>query len=58
MFSYINLEEYYRLNFALLQFQKWQISEVENMIPMEREIYVALLSQHIEKEKRNAEPDF
>ena len=48
--SYINLESYYRLNFAVKQFHKWSISEMENMIPFEREIYLGLLEQHIEEE--------
>ena len=45
-----SVENYYRLNFALMQHHKWQLSEVENMMPWEREIYVILLSQYIEEE--------
>ncbi len=55
MFSYMDLESYYRLIFALQQFHKWQISDVENMTPIERDIYVVLLNEHIEEEKRKAE---
>jgi hypothetical protein len=33
-----------------MQHHKWQLSEVENMMPWEREIYVILLSQYIEEE--------
>jgi hypothetical protein len=36
------------LNFALKQ-NKFSISEIENMIPWEREIYVDLLEQHLQK---------
>ena len=46
----MNLESYYRLNFALMQYHKYSLTEIENMIPWEREIYVALLKQHIEEE--------
>jgi hypothetical protein len=45
-----SVENYYRLNFALMQHHKWQLSEIENMMPWEREIYVILLSQYVEEE--------
>jgi len=47
----MDLEAYYRINFALLQFHKYSLTEVENMIPWERDIYVGLLKQHIEEEQ-------
>ncbi len=49
--SYMELESYYRINFALMQFHKYSLTEVENLIPFEREIYLSLLQQHIEEEK-------
>ena len=49
--SHMDLEAYYRINFALLQFHKYSLTEVENLIPWERDIYVGLLKQHIEEEK-------
>jgi len=49
--SYMELESYYRINFALMQFHKYSLNEVENLIPFEREIYLSLLQQHIEEEK-------
>ena len=39
-----------RTNFALMQYHKYSLTELENMIPWEREIYLSLLSQHIEEE--------
>tara|TARA_R100001129_G_C5298397_1_gene241808 strand:- start:84 stop:260 length:177 start_codon:yes stop_codon:yes gene_type:complete len=45
-----NLENYYRTNFALMQHHKYSLTELENMIPWEREIYVSLLQQYIEEE--------
>jgi hypothetical protein len=47
----MELESYYRINFALMQFHKYSLTEVENLIPFEREIYLSLLQQHIEEEK-------
>ena len=34
---------------------KYSLSELDNMIPWEREIYVGLLLQHIEDEKLRME---
>jgi hypothetical protein len=46
----MDLEAYYKINFAMMQFHKYSLSELENMIPWERDIYVGLLQQHIEDE--------
>lgn len=47
----MDLESYYRLNFSLIQFHKYSLTEIENLIPWERDIYVGLLKNHIEEEK-------
>jgi len=43
------------MNFALMQYHKYSLTEIEDMIPFEREIYVSLLIQHLEEEKRKLE---
>jgi len=48
--AHTNLESYYKTNFALMQHHKYSLTELENMIPWEREVYVSLLQQHIEEE--------
>ena len=48
--SHVNLEAYYKLNFALIQHHKYSLTEIENMIPWEKEIYVSLLQQYVEEE--------
>ena len=45
-----DLESYYKVNFALMQHHKYSLTELENMIPWEREIYITLLQQYIEEE--------
>ena len=40
----------YRTNFALMQYHKYSLSELEDMIPWEREVYVEMLMQHIKEE--------
>ena len=37
-------------NFNLMQHHKYSLTELDNMIPFEREIYVQLLIQHIKEE--------
>ena len=48
--AHTSLESYYKVNFALMQHNKYSLTELENMIPWEREVYVSLLKQHIEEE--------
>ena len=52
-----DLESYYKLNFALMQHHKYSLTELENMMPWEREIYVSLLQQHIEEENLKAQQE-
>jgi len=50
------LENYYKTNFQLMYHFKYSLTELENMLPWEREIYLTLLNQQIEEEnnrKRN-----
>jgi|TARA_R100000278_G_scaffold106410_1_gene82959 hypothetical protein len=48
---HMNLENYFRLNFALIQYHKYSLTEIENMMPWERDIYVGLLQAHLEEER-------
>lgn len=42
------------MNFSLIQHHKYSLTELENLIPFEKEIYVNLLIKHIEEtEKEN-----
>ena len=52
-----DLESYYKLNFALMQHHKYRLTELENMIPWEREIYVSLLQQYVEEENLKAQQE-
>jgi len=45
-----NLKNYYTTNFALMQHHKYSLSELESMLPWERDIYITLLTQFIEEE--------
>ena len=47
----MDLENNYKINFALLQYHKYSLTEIENLIPWERDIYIGMLQQHLEDEK-------
>ena len=49
--SHESLQDYYKLNFGMIQHHNWSLTEIDNMMPWEREIYVGLLLNHIEEEK-------
>ena len=53
--SHIDLESYFKLNFALMQHHKYSLTEIENMMPWERDIYLGLLNQYIEDENLKAQ---
>ena len=48
---HMDLENYYKLNFALMQYHKYSLTEIENLMPWERDVYVTLLKQHLEEEE-------
>ena len=54
---HMDLESYYKINFALLQYHKYSLTEVENLIPWERDIYIGMLKQHLEDEKLKQQQD-
>ena len=41
-----------RTNFGLMQHHKYSLTEIENLIPWEREIYLTLLQQYVEEEEK------
>tara|TARA_S200002703_G_scaffold154786_1_gene158141 strand:- start:262 stop:438 length:177 start_codon:yes stop_codon:yes gene_type:complete len=53
--AHTTLESYYKINFALIQHHKYSLTEIENMIPWEKEIYLILLQQYIEEENLKAQ---
>ena len=49
--AHINAESYYELMFSLMQYHKYSLTEIESMMPWDREIYVNLLRNYLEAEK-------
>lgn len=48
--SHDNLINYFNLNFSLMQHHKYSLSELENMMPWEREVYVAMLIDYVKQQ--------
>ena len=55
MFCHDTLGNYFKTNFALMHHHKYSLTELENMIPWEREIYITLLVNHLEEERQRVE---
>jgi hypothetical protein len=53
MMYHDSLENYMQNNFSLLQHHNWSLSDIEDMIPWEKQTYIKMLQNYIEK--RNLE---
>lgn len=51
MLYHNSLDEYFETNFALLQYHNWSLTEIENLMPWERQIYVNYLQNYLEKQR-------
>ena len=50
MLCHDNLGNLYQTNFSLMQYHKYSLTELDDMIPWEREIYLTLLIKHLKEE--------
>ena len=48
MLSHESLVNFYKTNFALMQYHKYSLTELENQLPFEREIYIEMLIKHLD----------
>lgn len=51
MFGNGELIEYYRVNLLLVNEHGFSLTEIENMTPYEREVYILILLTHLKKKK-------
>lgn len=49
--SHDTLANHYKTNFLLIHKYKYSLTELDTMLPYEREIYIMLLTQYLEEEK-------
>ena len=52
MLGHDNLMNHYKTNFALMQYHKYSLTELETMIPWERFIYIDLLKEHLKEQEQ------
>lgn len=50
MLSHDSLANIFQTNFAMVQHHKYSFNEIESMMPWERDIYIQMLIDHVEKE--------
>ena len=51
MLGYDSLMNYFKTNFSLTQHHKYSLSDIENMMPWEKFIYVDMLNQYIKHQE-------
>tara|TARA_R110001592_G_scaffold57347_1_gene174374 strand:+ start:2091 stop:2285 length:195 start_codon:yes stop_codon:yes gene_type:complete len=49
------LQGYYTNNFALMKHHGWSLSDLENMLPWERDIYILLTENWVKEQNEKAE---
>lgn len=54
MLGYDNLMNHFKTNFALMQFHKYNLKDIESMMPWERFIYIELLKAHIKEQEEKS----
>lgn len=53
--SHNTLANYYQTNFSLMQHHKYSLNDIDNMIPWERDIYVKMLIDYLDKLREEQE---
>lgn len=54
MLGYDSLTNHFRTNFALMHMHKYSLTELDNMIPWEKAVYLDLLKDHIRQQEEAA----
>lgn len=49
--SYLNIVEYYRLLFALRQYHNYSLTELYEMYPYERDVFIYMIKDYLDKQK-------
>ena len=52
--SHDNLGNHFQTNFAMMQHHKYSLSELNDMIPWERQIYIDMLLNYIKEQNEKA----
>ena len=55
MLYHTSIDAMLETNFSLMQHHKWSLSDIESMMPWEKEVYVNYLVKYLEKQKLEAQ---
>ena len=55
MLGHTDLYADYQLNFLLMHRYNFRLTELEDMIPFERDVYVSLLENYLEEKRKREE---
>tara|TARA_R100001230_G_C5599367_1_gene113660 strand:- start:301 stop:489 length:189 start_codon:yes stop_codon:yes gene_type:complete len=55
--AHITVKLYYELNWNMMFHHNFSLTEIENMMPWEREIYVGLTMNYLNEEKERMEQE-
>lgn len=56
--GYSSLQSYYKTIWSMHHHHGWTVSEIENLIPYERDIYVELTSEFIQSQEAASQAQF
>lgn len=51
MLGYDSLMNHFKTNFSLMQHHKYSLSDIENMMPWEKFVYIDMLKQYIKNQE-------
>lgn len=54
MNGHTSLRLFYRVNHQMMYWHKYSLNELENMMPWEREIYLQMIQEEIQKQKEKS----
>lgn len=54
MLCHTNLAQWYEMNFAMVQHHKYNMNDLLNLLPYERELYFGMLINYIEDQNKKA----
>jgi hypothetical protein len=55
--AHITVKLYYELNWNMMFHHNFSLTEIENMMPWEREIYIGLTMNYLNEEKERMEQE-
>ena len=55
MLGHTDLYQYYKINFLLMHKYSFRLTEIEDMVPFERDVYISLLENYLEEKRKREE---